>query len=441
MSDAPLTLAAPPPVNTDWRASLRLGYLVLALGVGLCGGWAAFAHIDAAVVVNGSFAVESNRKTIQHLEGGIVAEILVRDGDRVEAGQTLLRLDTTRIEATAAAAAKSLATALATEARYGAQRDLKDYMVVPEEALRLLRGYAPDAIEDNHREFETRRQVLSGSMELVDAQVKQAKNEIAQSRLDMQSAADQMASVEKELASVRPLLAKGLVAMSRVTPLERQKAQFEAQIKKARNDAVKGEDKIAELELRKEAVRKDYSQEAANALIEIGRQVANFRQERQIALDMLSRTDLRSPVAGTVQQMRVFTIGGVIRPGEPVLDVVPDSDVLTVKAKIPPADIDRVHEGMAVEIHLASLMKYRREAIRGTLRFVSRDVVSESGASTPPFYPIEVAIEAASIPDDVRPKLVAGMEASVILPTEGRSVLQYITAPVLENLAESLRER
>lgn len=434
-------MSSAPPPNTDWRGALRFGYLVLFLSVGLCGSWAAFAHINAAVVVNGTFSVESYRKTVQHLEGGIVSQILVRDGDRVAEGQTLVRLDTTRIEATAAAAAKSLAGALATEARYVAQRDMVDYMVVPEEAASLLRGYGPDEIDDNHREFESRRQVMAGSLELIDAQEKQIRNEIAQTRLDMQSASEQMRSINKELASVRPLLAKGLVAMSRVTTLERQKVQFEGALNKARNDAVKGADRIAELDLRKEAVRKDYRQEASNALVEVGRQVANFRQERQIALDMLSRTDIRSPVAGTVQQMRIFTVGGVVRPGEPILDVVPDSDELMVKAKITPADIDRVHQGMAVEIHLNTLMKYRREKITGTLRFVSRDVITEANPNIAPYFSIEVAVANASVPEDVRGKLVAGMEVSVIVPTAGRTVLQYIAAPVLDNLEESLRER
>ncbi|KAB0679040.1 HlyD family type I secretion periplasmic adaptor subunit [Aureimonas leprariae] len=437
---AEILTPAPRP-NTDWRASLRRGYAVLFLSVGIGGSWAAFAHIDSAVVANGTFAVESYRKTLQHLEGGIVAEILVRDGDRVAAGQTLIRLDTTRIEASAAAAAKSLAGVLTTQARYTAQRDMIDYMVVPEEAATLIRSYGTDEIEDNHREFESRRQVMLGAIELVETQQAQARNEIAQTRLDAKSASEQLRSVSKELASVKPLLSRGLVAMSRVTGLERQKMLFESAAAKAANDARKGENKIAELDLRKEAVRKDYRQEASNALVEVAKQVAQFRGERQVALDMLTRTDIRSPVAGTVQQMRVFTVGGVIRPGEPILDIVPDSDDMVVKAKIHPSDIDRVAEGMAVTIRLNALMKYRREAIEGTLRFVSRDAILEAGSGAAPYYAVEVTVSGASVPEDIRGKLVAGMEASVIVPTKSRTVLQYVTAPVLENLEESLRER
>ena len=435
-----LFVAAPKP-NTNWRASLRSGYLVLALGVGLCGGWAAFAHINSAVVLTGVFSVESYRKTVQHLEGGIISEILVRDGDQVEAGQTLIRLDTTRTQATAATAAKGLANALATEARLVAQRDLKDYMVIPEEAASLLRGTDSTTIDDNHREFESRRQVLAGALELLDAQEKQVRNEIEQTRLDTQTANEQIASLTQELAGLRHLLDKGLVAVSRVTALERQKSLLEGTVKKARNDAQKSKDKIAEIGLRKEVLRKDYRQEAANALVETGKQIAQHRQERQIALDQMTRTDIRSPVTGTVQQMRVFTVGGVVRSGEPLLDVVPVSDQFSVKAKVPPADIDRIHEGMDVEINLNALTKYRREKLMGKLRYVSRDVITEGNANTPPYFSIEVEMDVASFPADIREKIVAGMEAAVIIPTKGRTVLEYLTAPVLENLEESLRER
>lgn len=434
-------LTLTPEPRTDWHASLRFGYLVLFLSVGLCGSWAAFAHINSAVVAAGIFSVESYRKTIQHLEGGIVADILVRDGDPVEEGQTLIRLDSTRIEATVASVAKSLAGALATEARLTAQRDMVDYMVVPEEAETLLRGFGTAEIEDNHREFESRRQVLSGSLELLDAQEKQLRNETNQNRADGQTASEQLQSITRELGSLRPLLAKGLVAMSRVTTLERQKLQYESALKKSRNDEVKNADRVQELRLRKEAVRKDYRQEASKELVEVGRMIAQYRQERQIALDMLSRTEIRSPVKGTVQQVRVFTVGGVVRPGEPILDIVPVSDVLIIKAKISPADIDRIKEGMDVEIHLNALMKYRRERIVGTLRFVSRDVITEPNPNTPPYFSVEVAMASASIPADVQDRLIAGMEASVVIPTEGRTVLEYIVAPVMKNIEESLRER
>ncbi|WP_062014956.1 HlyD family type I secretion periplasmic adaptor subunit [Aureimonas sp. AU4] len=442
LAPAPHGAFAPAPLpNADWRRSLRFGYLVLALSVGLCGGWAAFARINAAVVTNGTFAVESHRQTVQHLEGGIVSEILVHDGDRVEADQLLLRLDTTRSEAAAAAAAKGLAGALATEARLVAQRDMADYMVLPEEAATLMRGLDGSAIDDNHREFESRRQVLAGSLELLDAQAKQVRNEIAQVQLDAQGASEQLASLAKELNSVRPLYEKGLVALSRVTTLERQKAQFDATVRKSRNDKVKGEDRLAEIALKREALRKDYRQEASVALIEVGRQIAAFRQERQVALDMLARSAIRSPVAGTVQGSRVFTVGGVVRGGEPILDVVPEGEDMRIRARVTPGDIDRIHQGMAVEVHAGALTRYRAEKLTGTLSFVSRDTVAGSDPSQPPAYAVEVTLDAANLPVDLRPRLVAGMDAQVVIPTEGRTVLQYLLAPVTRNIEESLRER
>ncbi|WP_279478817.1 HlyD family type I secretion periplasmic adaptor subunit [Aureimonas sp. SK2] len=437
---APLLLGAPAP-NTNWRRSLRTGWIVLGLSVGLCGGWAAFAHVNAAVVTAGTFAVESYRQTIQHLEGGIVEEILARDGDRVEAGQVLLRLDTTRSQAAAAAAAQALAGALATEARLVAQRDLADYMVLPEEAASLMRGLDGGELQDNYREFEERRQVLAGSLELLDTQARQARNEIAQTKLDAQAASDQLSSIARELKSVKPLYDKGLVALSRVTTLDRQKAQYEGVIRKSRNDERKGMDKLAEIDLKREALRKEYRQEASAKLIEVGRQIASLRQERQVALDLLSRSAIRSPVAGTVQSSRAFTVGGVVRPGEPILEVVPEGEEMRVRVRIPPAEIDRVHEGMMVEVHPGSLMKYRREKVTGRLVGLSRDTVAGPDPAQPPAYAAEVEIDQSTLPAEVRGRLVAGMAASVVIPTEGRSVLEYLMEPVLKNVEESLRER
>jgi len=359
----------------------------------------------------------------------------------VEAGQVLLRLDTTRSQAAASAAAKALAATLATEARLAAQRDMADYMVMPEEAATLLRGEDGEELEDAHRQFEGRRQVLAGSLELLDAQGKQARNDLAQNELDAQAATEQLASLAKELKSVRPLYEKGLVALSRLTTLERQKAQYDGALRKSHNDKVKGEDKLAEIALRRESLRKDYRQEAAVALVEAGRQIAALREGRQVALDALARSAIRSPVAGTVQGLRIFTVGGVVRGGEPILDVVPEGEEMRIRARIPPSEIDRLREGMAVEVHPGQLLRYRREKVTGTLSAVSRDTVASSDPSQPPAYAVEVRIDPASLPADIRERLVAGMEASVVIPTEGRTVLQYLVAPVTRNLEESLRER
>ncbi|WP_294645719.1 HlyD family type I secretion periplasmic adaptor subunit [uncultured Aureimonas sp.] len=438
---AAMPLVAAPAPDTNWRGSLRTGWIVLGLSVGLAGSWAAFAHVNSAVVTAGTFAVESHRQSVQHLEGGIVEEILARDGDRVEAGQVLLRLDTTRSQAAAAAAAQALAGALATEARLVAQRDMADYMVLPEEAASLMRGLDGGELQDNYREFEERRQVLAGSLELLDTQARQARNDIAQTKLDAQAASDQLASIGRELKSVKPLFDKGLVALSRLTTLERQKAQFEGTIRKSRNDEQKGLDKLAEIDVKREALRKDYRQEASAKLIETGRQIASLRQERQVALDMLARSTIRSPVAGTVQASRQFTVGGIVRPGETILEVVPEGEEMRVRVRIPPSEIDRVHEGMAVEVHPGSLMKFRREKVSGRLVALSRDTVAASDPGQPPAYAAEVEIDDATLPADVRARLVAGMDASVVIPTKGRTVLEYLIEPVLKNVEQSLRER
>jgi len=436
------TITAPPTPSVDWQASLRLGYITLFLVVGVFGSWAAFAHIDAAVVAVGTFSVESNRKTIQHLEGGIVREILVRDGDRVTQGQVLMRLDPTRFEATATATGKGLANALATEARLVAQRDMADHPTFPAEIATLLDpGSGSSVIDDNRRQFESRREVLARALEVLENQSKQTGNEIAQARLDLRSASDQVVSVVRELDSVRPLLAKGLVALSRVTTLERQKLQYDGAIDKAKNDIQKGEDKVAEIAIRIAGLKQDYRQEAANALIDVGKQIADMRQQRQIALDMYTRSDIRAPVDGTVQQLRIFTVGGVVRPGEPIVDIVPDSNEFVVKAKVPPGEIDRLTQGMPAEVRMNSLTRFLRQQVKGELRFVSRDVITDANPNIPPYYSVEVSIKRDEVPEEIRDKLQAGMDAMVVIPTQGRTVLKYLIQPITDNFEASLHER
>lgn len=431
-----------PEPNIDWRNSIRSSAIVVALVCVSLVAWATVARIDAAVVSNGKFSVESNRKTIQYLEGGIVEEILVRDGDFVKEGQVLLRMDATRFRATEVAARKTLARILAVEARLTAQRDMADQVVFPPEIGRLVDDQEiQHEIGDNRRQFESRKEVLARALDVLQSQSRQVQQDMVQAELDRKSAADQLETVVREYSSVKGLLAKGLVTIGRITALERAKLQFEGAIAKADNDLTKGHEKVDEIELRIAGLKQDYRQEAANALVDVGKQIAEFRQQRQISSDILTHSEIKAPVDGTVQQMRVFTIGGVIRPGDPILDIVPQTEEFVVRARVMPDDIDRVQVGMEAEIRPSSLMKFQREIVRGTIRYVSRDIIPEQNPNIPSAYAIEATVKKDTVPEDIRDKLVAGMDATVIIPTRSRSVLQYFLSPLLDNLSASLRER
>jgi S-layer protein transport system membrane fusion protein len=439
-------LLAAPRASTDWPKTLRVGFAVIAITFVGLGGWTAFAHIDSAVVAEGTVAVETSRKTLQHFEGGIVAEILARDGDLVHEGDVLLRLDRTRSEATARTYRQELAIALAMEARLFAQRDMADAVQFPTEVLaRKDDPLVAVAMRDNDGQFQNRRESLLRLIDVLEKQIAQAEREVEQAVVDQKTAQDQLDSIDIELPNLRVLLSRGLVAVPRVTTLERQQMQTKGQFETAKINIIKGRDKIAELRARIDQARQDYRQEGANAIPEVRKTIGDARQQLVIASDALQRVEIKAPVTGTVQQLRIFTIGGVIKPGDPILDLVPQSDTLVVRAKVMPVDIDRIGPGMKVDIRVPQFLKFEIKPIEGVVRSVSRDSMVDQtpGASNPqlPYFAIEVAVDRAGIDEELRDRLTAGMMVETIIRTQERTVLSYLTAPLRNRLAKSMRER
>ena len=441
MDEQRIELLPAPPVSTDWRRMLLIGFAVVFFTFVVLGGWAATARLDAAVVATAKISVESNRKTVQHLEGGIVKEILVRDGDAVTEGDVLVRLDPTRSEATSRAYRQQLAIALALEARLAAQRDMLDKVAFPKEVLDM-RGdpQVGVAVSDNQRQFENRRETLTRGIDVVERQMVQVRQEIEQSQVDVRSAQERLATINRELPNLRRLLERGLVPLPRVTALERELSLTQGALDNGRLAIDKGKAKIGEYQARIEQLRQEYRQEAANLLPDVQRTIGDARQQLVIASDALHRIDIKAPVTGTVQQMRIFTIGGVIRAGDPIVDIVPAADSLVVRAQITPYDRDRVRVGMPVEVRVPQFAKYQLAPITGQLHSVSQDSIADE-ATRQMYFAAEVVVDKASIPPELADKLTAGMQVDVVIPTEARTVLTYLMGPMLHNIALSMRER
>jgi HlyD family type I secretion membrane fusion protein len=436
-----------PAASTDWRAMVSIGFCVIAVTFVGLGGWSAFAYLDSAVVADGTVEVETSRKTLQHLEGGIISEILIRDGDIVHEGDVLLRLDPTRSEATDRTFRQDLAIALAVEARLTAQREMRDKVSFPEEVLSQKDNpLVAVAMRDNESQFENRRESMLRIIDILKKQIAQADHDVEQAIVDQKTAQAQIDSINIELPKLRVLLKKGLVPVPRVTTLERQLIQTKGQLDSAKINAVKGDDHIAELHARVDEAHQDYRQEAATAIPDVRKTISDAREQLVIASDALKRVEIKAPVTGTVQQMRIFTIGGVIKPGDAILDIVPLSDSLVVRAKVMPIDIDRIEPGMRVDIRVPQFMKFMIKPIEGIVRSVSHDSMidptpSPSGQSTLPFFAVEVTVDRASIPEVVGGRLMAGMVVDAIIHTQERTVLSYLTAPLRNRLAKSMRER
>jgi len=441
-----LELMPAPLAPTDWWTMLRAGIGIVAFTFVVLGGWSVMARIDSAVVAEGAIALESNRKTIQHLEGGIVRDILVRDGAVVQQGDTLVRLDPTRNEATDRTYRQQLAIASTAEARLTAQRDMADAIRFPPEVLALREDpMIATAIRDNQAQFDNRRQGLLRSIEVVEKQIAQARDEIRQAAVDERTAQQQIESLDLELPNLRGLLEKGLVALPRVTTLERQLIATRGQFEGARISGGKAREKVGEMQARIDQLKQDYRQEAANALPDVGKLISDARQQLVIASDALRRIEIKAPVSGTVQQLKVFTVGGIIKPGEPILDIVPLTDTLVVRAKIMPIDIDRIETGEPVEVRVPQFSKFELEPIIGRLRSVSRDSMQDTAVATggapQSYYAVEVAVDRADIPEGLRDRMIAGMTVDTIIRTQERTVFSYLMAPLRNRLAKSMRER
>jgi HlyD family type I secretion membrane fusion protein len=441
-----IELMPAPIASTDWYKMLCFGGTLIVFVFVVLGGWSAVARIDSAVVADGAVAVMSNRKTIQHLEGGIVSEILVRDGDTVQAGQTLLRLDPTRSEAADKGYQQQLAIAKALEARLIAQRDLADTVTIPPDVAAV--GDDPivaSAIRDNLGQFSNRRESLLRGTEVIAKQLAQARDEVRQADIDQQTAQAQLDSIAVELPNLRELLQKGLVALPRVTTLERQQIQVQGMLDTARINSTKAKEKVGEFQARIDQLKQDYRQEAANALPEVRKNISDTQQQLTIARDALRRVDIKAPVTGTVQQLKVFTVGGVVKPGDSILDIIPLSDVLVVRVKVQPVDIDRILSGENVEIRIPQFMKFELKPIIGVVRSISRDSVVDAQPATQadaqPYFAVEIAVDRASIPEELHGRVMAGMTVTAIIRTQERTVLSYLAAPLTNRLAKALHER
>ncbi|OYU48733.1 MAG: hypothetical protein CFE31_09840 [Rhizobiales bacterium PAR1] len=437
---APLLIAPRP--SDDWQAMARRAHFVLAGGFGVFMLWASLAKIESAAIAPGIIASESNRKTIQHLEGGIVQEILVRDGQHVGANDLLVRLDPTRVDSQGDLYKNQYAIALAQEARLLAEFNGQDDIKWPTEVLdREHEAAVAPVVADQKRLFTARRTALVRNTGIADSQVEQIRRDIEQSRSDIEIARATLVQVDEEYNGLLPLYRQKLVPTTRMAPLERERIRLKGVVEGGEINIRKLKERLEELLLRRQQVVQDARQEASTQLLDVRKQLSDLRQQMLLSTDLQKRAEIRAPIAGTVQQMRFFTVGGVIRPGEPILDIAPENDDLVVKAKVSPNDIDRVSVGSKAEISFPSLHYWGAEAVYGTVRAISRDRVTEENTKTEPYFATELVVDRTTLPENIRGKMIAGLEANVLVLTGERTVLGYLLKPILERTSKAMRER
>jgi HlyD family type I secretion membrane fusion protein len=433
----------PPKIKrpTDnFQAVARIGYGIIALTfVGLLG-WAAFAPLDSAVIANGVVSAEGNRKTIQHLEGGMLSKILVREGEKVKAGQVLFELDPTQANAAAGITRNQYVALKAMEARLLAERDQRPVISFPADLLsQRADPMVSRAIADEQAQFLERRQTIQGQVDLMNAQRAQFQSEIEGIDRQTQGLKDQLGFIEDELNDLRKLYDKGLVPRPRLLALEREQASLSGSIGRLTADRSKAVQGAGETQLKIRQIKQQFFEEVSQAITETRVRLAEVTEKEVVASDAQKRIKIVSPVNGTAQNLRFFTEGAVVRGAEPLVDIAPDDEAFVIQAHFQPTDVDNVHPGMVTEVRLPAFHSREVPILNGKIESLSQDRISDPQAKVDYFLGI-VRVDIKQLPPQLRARVTAGMPAQVVVPTGERTVLQYLFAPLRDTLRTTMRE-
>ena len=423
-----------------------LGGTALVLGLGGFGGWASTTDIAGAVIASGSVVVESNVKKVQHLNGGIVGEILVKEGSAVEAGQVLLRLDDTLTRATLGVVQSQLDLYVAREARLLAERDGLANIAFPDESAGAVqREAASSAMAGERKLFESRREGLDGQREQLRERIAQTTEEIRGLAAQQESKDSEIGYVGEELSSVTDLYAKKLVSLARLKQLQRDEARLQGERGQLIADIARSRAKIAETQQQILQLDQDFRTDVLKELRETQAKIAELQERANAASDELKRTEIRSPQAGIVYQLQVHTIGGVVGKGETIMQIAPRADPLIVEAKVAPQDIDQVDVGAPVRIRIEAGNKRTMRDLEGRVTVVSPDVTHEQPAAPAGLPTQQYYVARVSLSEDVGAlgglQLVPGMPVEVYIRTQDRTPLDYLLKPLHEQIARTFRER
>lgn len=429
------------PIETSDRFPRFFGFIVVLIAFGFVGGWASVAGIDAAVVAPGTVTVDTYRKTVQHLEGGIVRHIHVRDGDQVRKGDLLIELDETQARASYLVNYRRYLGELARLARLEAELQGSEKIEFPDVLLsaRLSEGRAARVMATEEREFTTRREALEGEISVLRQRVGQLEERITGLQAQRRARLSLIDSVREERDSVGKLVERDLMPGSELRPLGRSLAEAEGEAGELLASIAGTRIEIGETELRIIQLKRDLEREVAAAMRETVGNVDALEEEMQALEDTLSRKRVLAPVSGTVINRQVHGEWAVLSPGEPILDLVPEDEPLVVEARVRPQDIDSVTPGLLADVRFTAFSFRTTPVVEGEVVFVSADSLEDRQTGEPYFLTrIEVwEGEMAKLGDVV---LRPGMPADVMIQTGERTPMQYLIKPLTDAIARSFTE-
>lgn len=434
-----MTMEPQAPDERLWGTAAA-GWLIVFAFFGVFGLWAVLAPLNGAVVGQGVIKTEGNRKSVQHLDGGIVKEMRVKEGDTVKAGDVLVVLDETQARAEFDILTQMFLVTRATEERLRAEYAKSEALTMPADLK--ARGNDPvlEGIWNGQlHQFESRRNTLEGQRKVLSEKIAQLDHQIKGGEAQFKSYEEQNKSVQAEMASIKSLVEQGLIARPRFLQLERsgialegQAADTQANIAKARQAIAEQQQQIAQLDNdRLTEVARDLRDTQAK-LLEIIPKLINSQA-------VLNRMEMRSPYSGRVVALSVFSVGGVINRGDKVMDIVPDQETLVVEAQVGVDDISLIRPDMPADIHLTAYKQRITPVVRGQVFQVSADRLIETRTGVP-YYTALVRVSEEELSKVPNVKLYPGMSAMVMIPTVERTAFDYFVGPLLMSFRQSFRQ-
>jgi HlyD family secretion protein len=432
----------PAETRSSMRAYVRLGFasVILVLGVGAA--WAAFARIQSAVIAPGRTVVESYSKKVQHREGGIVRQIDVKEGSTVEAGQILVVLDDTEDRASLGIIEAALTEWYAKRARLEAERDGAAEIRFPDDLL--ARKDDPDVAQiliGQRKLFETQRAGVIGRKDQLNERIGQYNEEIKGLEAQIAAKAAQFAFIHDELTGLKTLLVQGLVQTGKVLALEREAARLEGERGQLVAQLASTRGQIAEAKLQIIQLDDDYRTRSLADLRETEAQISEHEERRVAIQSKLQRTTIKAPISGFIHQLAVHTIGGVIAPGETIMQIVPTSDEIIIEAEVRPQDIEQIYIGQTAVLHFPGLERRTTPRLYGEVAQISADLTKPEIPGAHPFFAVRLKLAQSELKKLEVDKLVPGMPAEAFIQTHERSPIDYLLQPLTDQVARTFRER
>ena len=424
---------------TDDRPIRRIGVTLLVCAFGSLALWGYLAPLDSAALAPGRVTVKSYRKTVQHLDGGIVKALLAKDGDIVKAGDLLIQLDSTEIKAQLDILLGQQITLSAQLARLQAERDRKSSILFPDNLQDLSSSPIAQARQGETQIFNTRKNAYDGEIAVLKQRVGQLQAKIKGLQGQRNSKQQLAASYTEESRDLKELLAKGYADKLRLRDMERSHAQTEGDIANLTSEIASAEIQIGETKLEILQLEKKFQEEVANKLSEVQAELYDVSQRVVATQDKMTRTDIIAPAGGRVLGLSVHNVGGVIIAGHPILDIVPQQEELIIEAEVSPIDIDRVHAGLAADVRFSAFKQAIVPEVQGKIINLSADRLTDERTGNI-YYQAQVELLPEAYSKLRKVELVPGMPAEVFINTGERTVFEYLMQPLTNSLARAFIE-